>query len=456
MTCHRNVVHQPAVAHPVSLPFVPCIASAILAIAGVHAETVAAPPSAPRATVTPIEHLIVVVGENLSFDNLFATYEPAAGQSVANLLSRGIVNKDGGPGPRFAEAAQRQATVRDRYSVTPPTGAAFTVLPQPSTNYAKDVPHYALDTRFPADLPNGPFRITRYAPYTAAVGDPVHRFFQMWQQIDGGKKDLFTWVGLTSGEGSRKRDDPLSSTNQGGIAMGFYSMSHGDAPYFRELAQNFAIADNYHQSVMGGTGANFVVPPQVAPNIGTALEKANVSWKWYSGGRIGGAINKDLYCSICDPLTHSTAVMTTLLRRNLQGVDALFRDLDDEQTLPAVSFVIPPNPESGHPAYSTVAALERFVMQLVTKAKANPAIWSKTAILVTTDEGGGYYDSGYDQILDFFGDGTRVPLIGISPSAKRGYVDHTYYDHASVLKFIEYNWRLTVLSDESCDNLPNP
>jgi phospholipase C len=124
-----------------SLPLAPCIASAIRAIAWVHAETVVAPPGAPRATVTPIEHLIVVVGENLSFDNLFATYEPAAGQSVGNLLSRGIVNKDGGPGPRFAEAAQREANVRDRYSVTPPTGAAFAVLPQPSTNYAKDLPH---------------------------------------------------------------------------------------------------------------------------------------------------------------------------------------------------------------------------------------------------------------------------------------------------------------------------
>jgi phospholipase C len=346
--------------------------------------------------------------------------------------------------------------------------------------------------------------------------------------------------------------------------MGFYSMRHGDAPYFRELAQTFAIADNYHQSVMGGTGANFValstghaavylsggqpaappssqienpdprrgtnnwythsgyrsgsyvacadaaqpgvkairdylaalpyrafndgncargsyylvnnygtgyafdgtpkelgsakfvLPPQVAPNIATALAKVDVSWKWYSGGRIGSAIDKDLYCSICDPLTHSTAVMTSSLRTNLQGIDALFRDLDDEQALPAVSFVIPPNPESGHPAYSTVYALESFVRPLVAKAKANPAIWSKTAILITTDEGGGYYDSGYIQIIDFFGDGTRVPLIAISPFAKRGYVDHTYYDHASVLKFIEYNWRLAPLSEESRDNLPNP
>ena len=546
-----------------TLPFIRCIAAAILTVAGAQAENVASP-IARRTTATPIEHLIVVVGENLSFDNLFATYEPAAGQTVGNLLSRGIVDKDGAPGPHFADAVQREANVRDRYSVTPATGAAFAVLPRPGTTYANGLPQYALDTRFPADLPNGPFRITRYAPYTATVGDPVHRFFQMWQQIDGGRKDLFTWVALTSGEGSRQRDDPASSTNQGGVAMGFYSMSHGDAPYFRELAQTFAIADNYHQSVMGGTGANFValstghaavylrggqpavppssqienpdprrgtnnwythsgyrsgsyvacadatqpgvkairdylaalpyrvfndgncargsyylvnnygtgyafdgtpkelgsakfvVPPQVAPNIATALANADVSWKWYSGGRIGGAIDKDLYCSICDPLTHSTAVMTSSLRSKLQGVDSLFRDLDDEQALPAVSFVIPPNPESGHPAYSTVYALERFVMPLVTKAKANPAIWSKTAILVTTDEGGGYYDSGYVQILDFFGDGTRVPLIAISPFAKRGYVDHTYYDHASVLKFIEYNWRLAPLSEESRDNLPNP
>jgi phospholipase C len=47
-------------------------------------------------------------------------------------------------------------------------------------------------------------------------------------------------------------------------------------------------------------------------------------------------------------------------------------------------------------------------------------------------------------------------LIAISPFARRGYVDHTYYDHASVLKFIERNWRLPPLSDRSRDNLPNP
>ncbi len=73
-----------------------------------------------------------------------------------------------------------------------------------------------------------------------------------------------------------------------------------------------------------------------------------------------------------------------------------------------------------------------------------------TAIFITTDEGGGYYDSGYIQPVDFFGDGTRIPLIAVSPYAKKGYVDHTYYDHASILKFIERNWSLPQISDLSC------
>ncbi|MGH8851024.1 MAG: alkaline phosphatase family protein [Casimicrobiaceae bacterium] len=60
------------------------------------------------------------------------------------------------------------------------------------------------------------------------------------------------------------------------------------------------------------------------------------------------------------------------------------------------------------------------------------------------------------QVLDFFGDGTRVPLFAISPLARKGQVDHTHDDHASVLKFIERNWHLPPLSDRSRDNLPTP
>ena len=75
---------------------------------------------------------------------------------------------------------------------------------------------------------------------------------------------------------------------------------------------------------------------------------------------------------------------------------------------------------------------------------------------MTEDEGGGYYDSGYIQPTSFFGDGTRVPMIAVSPWVSPGHIDHTYPDHVSVLKFIEANWRLRPLSSTSLDNLPNP
>jgi phospholipase C len=64
--------------------------------------------------------------------------------------------------------------------------------------------------------------------------------------------------------------------------------------------------------------------------------------------------------------------------------------------------------------------------------------------------------TGYIQPTAFFGDGPRTVMIAVSPFAKFGHVDHTYSDHASVLKFIELNWRLRPLSKRSRDNLPNP
>ena len=79
-----------------------------------------------------------------------------------------------------------------------------------------------------------------------------------------------------------------------------------------------------------------------------------------------------------------------------------------------------------------------------------------TAIMITVDEGGGYYDSGYVQPLDFFGDGTRIPLIVVSKYTEAGHISHSYSDHVSIVKFIERNWGLETISHRSRDNFPNP
>jgi phospholipase C len=521
---------------------------------------------AQSLATTPIEHLIVIVGENRTFDNLFGVYQPLKGQTISNLLSKKIVNPDGTPGPNFALAAQKIATNFGVYTPTPAVIGSYTHLPQPYANGAPGQKHEVPDQRFPQQMPNGPYQITHHVSYGAHTGDPTHRFFQMWQQINGGKQNLFVWTAEMTGPGPSDDPPPLGAghTLQGGVAMGFYNMASGDAPYFKYLADTYAIADNYHQSVMGGTTVNYfalatadvaiyneqgkaavppqkrienpdaqpntnnwyiedgygggsyvkcaepaqagvagirnflknlpypafndgncsldnyylvnnldpgysptgtalelgadkyVLPPQTMPHIGDALSAAGVSWKWYSGGRKDGHNALKEYCATCDTLTSFTSTMTGQDKEKLQDLDRFFVDVKDATTFPAVAVISPSDSISGHPGYSAEPYFDTLVKSVVESVQGNPALWKNTAILVTFDEGGGNYDSGYIQFIDFFGDGTRVPLIAISTFAKPGHVDHTYYDHASILKFIERNWSLSPLSKRSRDNLPNP
>jgi phospholipase C len=212
-------------------------------------------------TASPIEHVIIIVGENHTFDNVFGTYLPKAGQTIDNLRSKGIVNADGTPGRHFGKAEQRIGSDTDTYKAETISTGSYKTLPQPYTTYAFDVPQGVPDTRFPTNLPNGPFQISKYVPYTAYTGDPVHRFFQMWQDYNGGKLDKFVWVEETIGTGSNGNPPPpppaVFNPKEGAISMGFYNMNSGDAPIFKSLADTYAISDNYHQAVMGGTGANF-------------------------------------------------------------------------------------------------------------------------------------------------------------------------------------------------------
>ena len=140
-----------------------------LAVTALAATAPTAAAANSAATTTPIKHVIVIIGENHSFDNVFATYKPPAGQHVKNLLSEGIVTAQDTPGPNFGKAAQLTATNTKTYSLTPKITGKYATLPQPNTTYvptgcsglAQDVP----DTRFPANLANGPYQITKYVPY---------------------------------------------------------------------------------------------------------------------------------------------------------------------------------------------------------------------------------------------------------------------------------------------------
>jgi phospholipase C len=145
----------------------------------------------------------------------------------------------------------------------------------------------------------------------------------------------------------------------------------------------------------------------------------------------------------------------TLRAEHLQDADQLYADIANN-TLPAVSFVKPSGLVDGHPNSSKLNLFEGYTKKIVDAVQANPNVWKDTAIFVTFDEGGGYYDSGYVQPLDYFGDGTRIPMIVVSPYSVGGHVAHNYSDHVSILKFIERNWNLSPITKRSRDNFPNP
>jgi phospholipase C len=214
-----------------------------------------------QTTKTPIQHVIVIVGENRSFDHLFATYQPTPGNTVNNLLSEGIINADGTPGPNYSLAQQYSADVTGSnvFELSPSKGKTpYSILPPPlnggPTDVCKDngicthddatssenglssspIDYYQFmltggtgltgsvpDSRVTgvtstppySVLPGGPFQYTNSTtfPYDSYAASPVHRFFQMWQQEDcnashatptnpsGCLHDYFAWTELTVG-----------------------------------------------------------------------------------------------------------------------------------------------------------------------------------------------------------------------------------------------------------------
>jgi phospholipase C len=231
---------------------------------------------------------------------------------------------------------------------------------------------------------------------------------------------------------------------------------------------HYYILNNYNPGYNGdGTSAlgngPFVVPGTSVRHIGDALMEANVSWKYYGDGwdhyiKDPFQTNPfDTYCNICNPFNYATDIMTNAKLRNehIQDSKILYQDIA-ASTLPAVSIVKPGWPSDGHPASSKLDVFEAFSKNIINALQANPALWATTAVFITWDEGGGYYDSGYIQPVDFFGDGTRIPLLIVSPYSTGGIVNHAYSDHVSIIKFIERNWGLSPLTARSRDNDPNP
>jgi phospholipase C len=293
-------------------------------------------------TATPIKHVIILIGENWTFDSIFATYQPKNKQSVDNLLSRGIVTASGAPGPNFDYSQQFQ--INQPYPPTyfidamstagktayqqapgtpsfPPPNTAYippapggldqgqgpfdpTLVPdsllptiEPSLEKndlgllrtgATGLPMFTTDTRVPnaTTLPNGVFPSSSpIRPYDSYVGDMVHRLFHMWQQSD------CNVMNATPDNPSGCLNDlypfvgVARDDGSGSNSMSFLNVQQGDAPVFKRLADKYTLNDNYHQPIMGGTAVQHQM-------IGTADD---VFWETFQG------VSEPPMASVADP-----------------------------------------------------------------------------------------------------------------------------------------------------------
>ena len=403
---------------------------------------------AALAGITHIDHVVVVMQENRSFDSYFGTYPGADGY------------------PRAAD------------------GSIDVCVPSPVRGGGCLAPYH--DTR---DV-NG--------------GGP-HGHDDALADINGGAMDGF----LAQAEKARRTggcsdpNDPECLASSERDVMGYHDGR--DIPNYWAYAKNFVLQDHMfepntswslpaHLFTVSEWSAhcdsgdpeschNDVGHPGDPPDFNTArhpgaqpptyawtdltylLHRAHVSWRYYvaKGNEPDCANDALITCprvaqsastpGIWNPLPYFTTVQED---RQLQNIVSVSRFVSAARSghLPAVSWVVPSEAVSEHPR-ARVSAGQSYVTGLVNAVMSGPD-WKSTAIFLTWDDWGGFYDHVAPPVVDANGYGLRVPGIVISPWARRGYVDHQTLSFDAYAKFIEDRFLHGQRLDPAGDGRPDP
>lgn len=389
---------------------------------------------------TKIQHLIYIIQENHSFDNYFGSYRGVNGlpQGISvplnpNDLHSGYVQ------PFHLNVAQPVMIVGDEL---PP---GISDPDQLQTN---------IDAVSPFPFGN-----------ESIGGDLNHSWQVAHLAYDGGKMDGFV------------------AAEKSTLTMGYYDRN--DIPYYWDYADNYVLDDNFFSSLMGPsfpnhlyiasgtngpvTGLNYpwIYQGGVVNNpsssfgwqgvsldwstLAQELTNTNTSWAWYDGS-----------ANPLRPTIWNVLPLFTYFQQNPDQLDTHVKNtqhfISDIQSgeLPAVSWIIPGGwvpptwPQacygqgpSEHPPARSDCGMD-YVAYLVDQVMQSQ-YWQSAAIVVTWDDYGGFYDHVPPPQIDRFGEGFRVPTLVISPWAKHGYVDHTQYEFASLLRLAEDNFHLPTL-----------
>jgi phospholipase C len=355
-----------------------CLMFAIQVFAGYYSS----PSSADQSTTTPIKHVVVIMMENHSFDNIFGLY-PTMNRTSPGLLMTSLEAPD------------------DVLDVTKSVASTL------------------------SQVPNGTYE---------TVNPDESVYYRDW---DNGKMDGF-------------------ASNSGTQAMTYFSSSQLAIEW--DWAEEYAIGDKYFSSCLcetipnrlfslagysAGETQDFSPPPYIPVNqsIFSELNHYGVSWAYY----VEDATSDNF------PLNYFDGIST--YSSQIQSWDNFSVSLE-QGTLPSVSSVMPVGGGAygvdQHPS-SNVTEGEDWLLGVVNSVMTS-SYWNSTAIFVTYDEGGGYYDHISPPVIDGVQLGFRVPFFVISPYAKENYVSHTVMNHGSILAFIDYNWELPALNQFVADS----
>jgi phospholipase C len=473
------------------------LASAALAAAGPLAASAAGkqkrfPVAGSLATKTPVKHLVVIVPENQSFDHYFGTYPEAE-----NLP--GEVPFEAKPDTPEIDGLTPEL-LQDNPNLFNPYRLA------PTDALACDPDHA---------MPEQERAINRGAMdmFVQESGDTCPDGDQRWPMayFDGNTVTAHWNYAQGFAMSDAFHADVLGPSTPGHLAL-VAGQTHGAKPAeLRAEGTDFALngtlvddADPKHDDCSDHDGP---ILRMRGDNVGDLLNAERVSWGYFHSGftatsrkdgrAVCGKEHGNSYGAgkIADYVPHhqpfqyyeqtanprhklpsSPGMIGSSDRANHQYASAQFWKAADRGRQPAVSFLKPPAWADGHAGYSGPISEQRWLVRTINRLQRLDT-WHRTAILIAYDDSGGWYDhvepplrsesaiAGFDALTadgrcgepspgeyqGRCGLGMRMPFIAISPFARPNHVDHRVLQQASVVRFIEDNWRLGRLGDQSFD-----
>jgi phospholipase C len=459
-----------------------CLAAFTLAAPFCHIafgqETAPNDPEEPKTTY-PIEHLVVIFQENISFDHYFATYPVAA-----NLPGEPpFVAK---PGTPTVNGLTPDLLTRNQNALLPQRlGRSHHATADQNHDYPNEqeaMDHGLMDkfvefTGTPE--PNGPTVVMDYFD-----GNTVTAYWNYAQNFAMNDNSF----GSVPGPSTPGAINVVSGQTHGAVPTQITGT----------VEQGSVISDDDPAGDIASGGTTFSM---TGKNIGDLLNAKSVTWGWFEGGfdnpaqthfGANGSPKADYiphhqpfqyYAQTANP-THKPPTSVALIGKtdqaNHQYDITRFWQALNAHNLPAVSYLKAPGYQDGHPGYSDPLLEQEFVVETINQLMRSPE-WRTMAIIIAYDDSDGWYDHVMPPVVnesqtayDFlsapensggqsgtnaplggyqgrFSFGPRMPLIVISPFAKENYVDHTVTDQSSIVRFIEDNWNLGRIGNFSFD-----